>query len=104
MMGFLLRQTDGTAYTSATWITPEGETRAYPDGAFAAQPLETSPTSGATVPTTWAVQLPDQGVDVTVTAINTDAWMTTSVPYWEGPVRITGSHTGRGYLEMTGYE
>jgi len=43
-------------------------------------------------------------VDVTVTAINTDAWMATSVPYWEGPVRVSGSHNGVGYLEMTGYE
>lgn len=104
MMGFLLRQTDGTAYSSATWIAPDGTTTAYPDGAFQANPLETSATSGATVPTTWRVQLPDRGVDATVTAINTDAWMATSVPYWEGPVRITGSHTGRGYLEMTGYD
>lgn len=104
LMGFLLRQTDGTFYSSATWITPDGETTAYPDGAFTASALETSPTSGATVPTTWAVQLPDRGVDVTVTAINADAWMDTSVPYWEGPVRVTGSHTGRGYLEMTGYD
>ncbi len=104
MMGFLLRQTDGASYSSATWITPEGQTTAYPNGAFAADPLETSATSGATVPTTWRVQLPDRGVDVTVSAINTDAWMTTSVPYWEGPVRVTGSHAGRGYLEMTGYE
>jgi len=24
-------------------------------------------------------------------------------PYWEGPVFATGSHEGRGYLEMTGY-
>ncbi|MEL7117023.1 MAG: lipocalin family protein, partial [Pseudomonadota bacterium] len=23
--------------------------------------------------------------------------------YWEGPVTATGSHPGRGYLEMTGY-
>jgi predicted secreted hydrolase len=29
--------------------------------------------------------------------------MATSVPYWEGPVFIEGSHQGRGYLEMTGY-
>jgi len=26
------------------------------------------------------------------------------VPYWEGPVHVSGSHAGRGYLEMTGYE
>jgi len=25
------------------------------------------------------------------------------VGYWEGPLRFSGSHTGRGYLEMTGY-
>jgi predicted secreted hydrolase len=30
--------------------------------------------------------------------------MGTSFPYWEGPVRINGSHSGMGYLEMTGYE
>ncbi|MBB5720596.1 putative secreted hydrolase [Loktanella ponticola] len=104
MMGFLLRQSDGTAYSSATWIAADGTTTAYPDGAFRAEALETSATSGATVPTTWRVQLPDRGVDATVTAVNSDAWMQTSVPYWEGPVRIEGSHTGRGYLEMTGYE
>jgi len=56
------------------------------------------------VPTTWRVLLPDAGVDIVVTALNTQSWMDTSVPYWEGPVRVTGSHTGFGYLEMTGYE
>jgi len=29
--------------------------------------------------------------------------MDVSIPYWEGPVGISGSHAGRGYLEMTGY-
>jgi len=29
--------------------------------------------------------------------------MDVSIPYWEGPVGISGSHFGRGYLEMTGY-
>jgi len=104
MMGFALRQTDGSVYTHATWIGAEGETQGYPDGELIVTPLETSQTSGAEVPTKWRVELPDRGVDVEVQAINPDAWMTTSVPYWEGPVTISGSHKGRGYLEMTGYE
>ena len=29
--------------------------------------------------------------------------MGTSFPYWEGPISFDGSHTGVGYLEMTGY-
>ncbi|WP_322894612.1 MULTISPECIES: lipocalin-like domain-containing protein [unclassified Yoonia] len=101
LMGFRLQQTDGMNYTSATWITAEGETTPYADDALQVNPLGLNESD---VPVRWHLTLPDRGVDVTVEAINDDAWMTTSVPYWEGPVIFTGSHQGRGYLEMTGYE
>ena len=55
------------------------------------------------MPVRWRVELPARGLDVEVAAINPDAWMDTAFAYWEGPVRITGSHPGIGYLEMTGY-
>jgi predicted secreted hydrolase len=102
LMGFVLRGSDD--YTSATWIAADGQATALADGAFAATPLEWHDVAGRQVPTTWQVSLPAQGVDVAVTALNPDAWMETSVPYWEGPVTLTGSHTGVGYLEMTGYD
>ncbi|KQI71849.1 iron ABC transporter permease [Loktanella sp. 5RATIMAR09] len=101
MMGFRLQQTDGQNFTSATWITPDGQTTPYTDGALVATPLATNDSD---VPVRWRVELPARGVDVTVAAINENAWMATSVPYWEGPVTVTGSHDGIGYLEMTGYE
>nr|NIL95712.1 iron ABC transporter permease [Planctomycetales bacterium]NIP68225.1 iron ABC transporter permease [Planctomycetales bacterium] len=44
-----------------------------------------------------------EGVSVEVTALNPNSWMATLIPYWEGPVKVSGSHNGRGYLEMTGY-
>ena len=104
LMGFRLRQTDGSYYTSATWIDPNGTTTSYSNSAFEADPVAVSDVGGRDVPTTWNVRLPDRGVDVEVTAINPQAWMDTSVPYWEGPIIVQGSHTGRGYLEMTGYD
>lgn len=104
LMGFRLNQTDGRHFTAATWITPDGETTAFAAGAFQAQPVARSDVGGRSVPTSWSIQLPDRGVDVTVTALNPQAWMATSIPYWEGPVIVEGSHAGRGYLEMTGYE
>ncbi|WP_299284350.1 lipocalin-like domain-containing protein [uncultured Tateyamaria sp.] len=104
LMGFQLRQRDGSLYSASTWIGADGRTTAYPDGAFAAQPVAQSDVGGRDVPTTWQVQLPDRGVDVRVEALNTQAWMPLSIPYWEGPVIVEGSHTGVGYLEMTGYE
>lgn len=102
LMGFVLR--GRTDFTAGTWITTEGEATALPDGAFSATPLTWHDVAGRQVPTEWQVRLPERGVDVTVVALNPDAWMSTSVPYWEGPVMVRGSHGGRGYLEMTGYD
>jgi predicted secreted hydrolase len=104
LMGFRLRQTDGSYYTSATWIDPNGSATSYANGAFEADPVAISDVGGRDVPTTWNVRLPGRGVDVEVTAINPQAWMDTTVSYWEGPIIVQGSHTGRGYLEMTGYD
>ena len=102
MMGFILR--GGTDFAAATWIAPDGEPTTFPDGALTARPLTRHDTAtGPVVPVVWQVMLPARGLDVTVTALNPDAWMAVTVPYWEGPVTITGSHPGRGYLEMTGY-
>lgn len=104
LMGFQLRQTDGTNFTSGTWIAADGTATPLPYGAFQAEPRENTAQAGRDVPTEWAVTLPDRGLDVTVRAINPSSWMPLSIPYWEGPVRVTGTHPGVGYLEMTGYE
>ena len=104
MMGFRLRQTDGQDYTSATWIAPDGTPNPQPPGAFQAEPIGWEEVAGRQVPVDWRLTLPSRNLDVEVRAVNRQSWMGLTVSYWEGPVRITGSHTGRGYLEMTGYE
>ena len=102
LMGFVLR--GDSTFTSATWIAADGQAMPYPDGAFTAEPLALDSVAGRQIPTEWRVRLPDKGIDVTIKALNPDAWMATTVPYWEGPVTITGNRTGVGYLEMTGYD
>ncbi len=104
LMGFQLRQTDGSDYSSSTWIEADGSTTAYEDGAFSAEPLATSIVAAREIPTQWRVTLAERALDVVVTAANPNAWMDLSIPYWEGPVTVSGSHAGIGYLEMTGYE
>ncbi|SFU13192.1 lipocalin-like domain-containing protein [Sedimentitalea nanhaiensis] len=103
MMGFRLRDS-GAGYTSATWIAPDGTTQSLPDGALQLTPLTSQKVQGRTIPTRWRVALPARQLDIVVDALNAQSWMETSFPYWEGPVSISGSHTGRGYLEMTGYD
>jgi predicted secreted hydrolase len=42
-------------------------------------------------------------LDLTVDALFDDQRMDHSVRYWEGAVEVSGSHTGQGYLELSGY-
>lgn len=104
LMTFRLRQNDGEFYASATWIDADGKSKTLEDGAVTATPLALTTVAEREVPTRWALQIPGQAVNIVVDALNPKAWLTTAVPYWEGPVTISGSHTGAGYLEMTGYE
>lgn len=102
LMGFVLRD-GGAGFSSGTWIDPDGTPHPLPPGALRAEALERTRVAGRDVPVVWRLQLAERGLDVTLRALNPGAWMATSVPYWEGPVGVDGSHRGRGYLEMTGY-
>lgn len=103
LMAFGLRG-EGAVFRSGTWIAADGTATPLPRDAVQMTPLARTQVAGRSVPTRWRLALPDRGVDITVEALRGDAWMDMIVPYWEGPVRVTGSHTGQGYLEMTGYE
>ncbi|GGH24113.1 Predicted secreted hydrolase [Cribrihabitans marinus] len=102
LMAFRLRGGRGD-FTSGTWIEANGRATALPDGAIRLQPLERTGPPNRRIPTTWSLVLPERDLDLRIEAMNPDAWMETSFLYWEGPVRISGSHSGKGYLEMTGY-
>lgn len=103
LMGFQLRAETGPDFTAATWIEPDGTATPFEDGAFQATPLATAEVAGREIPVHWRIRLSARNLDAEVRAINDRAWMDLAFAYWEGPVRVTGSHTGRGYLEMTGY-
>jgi len=103
LMGFILRGDSGD-FSSGTWISADGSSKPLIPSAFQAHPLVYSDVEGRTIPVKWQIELPEHGVSATIQAINDESWMGVSFPYWEGPVTISGSHTGRGYLEMTGYD
>ncbi|MEM6477782.1 MAG: lipocalin-like domain-containing protein [Pseudomonadota bacterium] len=104
LMAFELRDSELDDYQAGSWITPEGVVTELGPGSFDAVPLETTEVSGREVPTKWAFTYPAQGIDLTVSAINPEAFNDLVFAYWEGPIRYEGSHEGVGYLEMTGYE
>ena len=102
MMGFQLRGARDT-FTSGTWIAPDGTATPAPHGAVHFDALDHARVAGREVPVRWHITWPERDVDIRTTPLNPQSWMDTAIAYWEGPLRFEGSHSGRGYLEMTGY-
>ena len=103
LMAYRLRGSDSD-YTPGTWIEPDGTAQYIWPGEIILTPLREARVDVRDIPVDWRLEYAAKGVDLTVTALNDQAWNNTNVVYWEGPVRVSGSHAGRGYLEMTGYD
>ena len=80
--------------SSSSWITRARTSRSS---------TATAEVAGRSVPVAWRLEIPDFGLAVDTEALNAQSWMGGAFPYWEGPIAFSGSHAGRGYLEMTGY-
>ena len=103
LMGYRLRDRDGGAYTVGTWINANGNPEPLEVGALEMTATRFDTVEGREVPVDWDIALDRKGLRVAVEALYPDSWMDTLIPYWECPVRVTGSLNGEGYLEMSGY-
>ena len=66
-------------------------------------PLQWQHTVNGDYPVSWQVKIHSENINLTITPLNPNSAMPLSTPYWEGPVQLSGSHTGTGYMELTGY-
>jgi predicted secreted hydrolase len=111
LMVYRLRQADGSAapQSAATLIGRDGAPRHLAAPEFAVEPLSfwTSPHARARYPTHLRVLVAGAGLDIEVRPMIADAEIdaraSTGTVYWEGPVTASGTVTGEGYLELTGY-
>jgi predicted secreted hydrolase len=104
LMLFELRRQDGSIdpYSSGTFIDMDGQARHLRREEFSLEPLK----YWQKYPVQWRLRVPSLGVDLTCRAVLPDQVLRTKggPSYWEGAVDYSGSQSGVGYLEMTGYE
>jgi predicted secreted hydrolase len=107
LMLYRLRRKDRSVepYSSGTYIDKQGRSRHLRLDEYALTPGRTwtSPQSKATYPVEWSVMVPALGIDVKVTTKLDAQELGGRTTYWEGAVDVSGTHSGVGYLEMTGY-
>ncbi|MGJ0509133.1 MAG: lipocalin-like domain-containing protein [Methylocystis sp.] len=90
-------------YLSGNWISRSGETNLLTAEDISLEPLARTAIGEKKLPTRWRVRVKSRGLDVEVAPLNEKSWMGAAFSYWEGPIVVSGSHSGEGYLELTGY-
>jgi predicted secreted hydrolase len=112
LMLYRLRLQDGSSseYSSGTFVDRGGRPTHLRRADFEMTPGRRwrSPATGAEYPLDWTLRVPKLGLQLeTRAAMDHQELVSTnrySPSYWEGAIRISGSRTGAGYLEMTGYD
>jgi predicted secreted hydrolase len=112
LMLFQLRRADGSIdpHSAGTYVDRQGQSRHLTKSDFSLTPVDfwTSPVTRARYPIHWRISVPSLGmsldVHATVDAQELVSGDQTGPSYWEGAVTYTGSATGIGYIEMTGYD
>ncbi|MBV8729080.1 MAG: carotenoid 1,2-hydratase [Acidobacteriia bacterium] len=111
LMLFELRRADGSIdpYSSGTYVDRGGRASHLKHTDFELKPLETwrSPKTGARYPIRWRISVPSLKLQTECTAAVPQQELVAENEnentYWEGAVTYSGSTSGMGYLEMTGY-
>ncbi len=111
LMVYRLRRRDGSATgeSAGTLVAPDGSVRHLAAAEFtvAVRGWWVSPHTRARYPAAVRISVPAAGLDLETRPLipdsELDARASTGTVYWEGPVAVSGSASGEGYAEHTGY-
>ncbi len=107
LMYYQLRSEDDSAsrFSEGALVDADGSTQPISPEDVTVHVLDTwtTPDGTHTYPVEWQLRIPSENLDLHVQSIIPNQELDVSVRYWEGAVRVEGSTTGRGYVELTGY-
>jgi predicted secreted hydrolase len=112
LMFYALRDRDGgrDRYSAGTWMPANGEPRALSADEVRIDALtEWRSADGVRYPSAWRIAIPSVALELSVQPLLSAQELTTTPRYWEGAVDVSGARsgkalTGRGYVELVGYD
>ena len=103
IMAFRMRLKNQDDYVTGSYINSTGEQITLQPGDLTLQPVSVKKVDGRQLPLIWKLIIPSKKIDLTISTLKDKQWNNAAVPYYEGMVKIEGSHGGVGFLELTGY-
>ena len=103
VMAFRMRLQDQRDYITGTYIQADGSTATLMPSDLSMDIIEFTELGNKKLPLQWALSIPSKGINIKVETSKDDQWNPAFVAYYEGSVVVSGTHTGRGFLELTGY-
>jgi len=103
IMAFRMRLQGQPDYITGTYIKSDGSTTTLMPQDIELNANELTAVGNKQLPLNWQLTIESKGIDVSIKATKKDQWNPASIAYYEGTVAVSGTHKGKGFLELTGY-
>ncbi|GGW86794.1 lipocalin-like domain-containing protein [Alteromonas halophila] len=103
LMAFNMYVEGEPPFTTGTLINADGSSRTLSADEISLTPSGYEQINGKRLPVTWSVSIASAGIDIRISPFKKKQFNPGVAQYYEGRVEVTGSHRGRGFLELTGY-
>tara|TARA_R110002153_G_scaffold46985_4_gene132795 strand:+ start:21504 stop:22640 length:1137 start_codon:yes stop_codon:yes gene_type:complete len=103
LMLFNMRHQQAEDYWSGTLVTKSGKVIPLAESEIRVKVIKRTKVEQGLLPLNWSIQLPKQQIDIQIAPMQTKQWNPGIFSYYEGGTVISGSHSGVGFIELTGY-
>ena len=103
LMVFRLHSTHGEPHINGTFISANGEQIQLDKHNIQLQINKTERIDGRKHPVEWHISMPSKRLDIDVKPLYPKQYNEGVLGYYEGGIEVSGSHSGYGFLELTGY-
>ena len=105
LMAFQMRLKDSTDFVTGTLIDRSGGSSVLKNGSITltANDYEIDQESRIQYPVGWRLRISKSNIDLNISPQREKQWNDGRFRYYEGAITVSGTHTGEGFMELTGY-
>ena len=103
IMAFRMRLQGQPDYITGTYIESDGSATTLMPSEIELNAIKLTAVGNKKLPLSWQLKIESKGLEVSIKATKKDQWNPASIAYYEGTVAVSGTHKGKGFLELTGY-